>query len=100
MLRLDDEQKNKSNRTKHGIWFEEAQGVFSDPHGRLFYDPEHSEHEERFILLGMSSATEVELRIKPPRKSFATLERVTERELEGARSARAEEFSGRLERAV
>jgi|KBSMisStandDraft_5_1062788.scaffolds.fasta_scaffold16402_3 uncharacterized DUF497 family protein len=43
MLRFDwDEQKNKGNRTKHGIWFEEAQSVFGDPHGRLFYDPEHS----------------------------------------------------------
>jgi uncharacterized DUF497 family protein len=60
MLRFDwHEQKNKSNRTKHGIWFEEAQSVFGDPHGRLFYDPEHSEHEDRFILLGMSSATRV-----------------------------------------
>src|SRR5215467_14128074 len=57
MLRFDwDEQKNKSNRIKHGIWFEEALSVFSDLHGRLFYDPEHSEHEDRFILLGVSSA--------------------------------------------
>jgi uncharacterized DUF497 family protein len=57
MLRFDwDERKNKSNRIKHGIWFEEAQSVFSDPYGRLFYDPEHSEHEDRFILLGVSSA--------------------------------------------
>ena len=29
---------------------------FSDPHGRVFYDPEHSEREDRFILLGVSSA--------------------------------------------
>lgn len=44
MLRFDrDEQKNKGNRIKHGVWFEEAQSAFSDPHGRLFYDPEHSE---------------------------------------------------------
>jgi len=57
MLRFDwDERKNKSNRIKHGVWFEEAQSVFSDPHGRVFYDPEHSEHEDRFILLGVSSA--------------------------------------------
>jgi len=57
MLRFDwDERKNKSNRTKHGVWFEEAQSVFSDPHGRLFCDPEHSEGEDRFILLGVSSA--------------------------------------------
>jgi uncharacterized protein len=56
-LRFDwDERKIKSNRIKHGIWFEEAQSVFSDPHGRLFYDPEHSKHEDRFILLGVSSA--------------------------------------------
>ena len=60
MLRFDwDEQKNKSNRRKHGIWFEEAQSVFGDPHGRLFYDPEHSEHEDRFILLGMSFAARI-----------------------------------------
>jgi uncharacterized DUF497 family protein len=57
MLPFDwHERKNKSNRIKHGIWFEEAQSVFSDPHGRLFHDPEHSEHEDRFILLGVSSA--------------------------------------------
>jgi len=60
MLRVDrDEQKNKDNRTKHEIWFEEAQSVFSDPHGRLFYDPEHSEQEDRFILLGTSSASRI-----------------------------------------
>ena len=57
MLRFDwDERKNRANRTKHGVWFEEAQSVFDDPHARLFRDPAHSEEEERFILLGISSA--------------------------------------------
>ncbi len=57
MLRFDwDERKNKANRTKHGVWFEEAQSVFNDPHLRVFHDPEHSEEEERFVLLGLSSA--------------------------------------------
>ena len=56
MLRFDWDE---SNRAKHGIWFEEAQSVFSDPHGRLFYDPEHSGHEDRFILLGMSSGARI-----------------------------------------
>lgn len=56
MLRFDwDERKNESNRTKHGIWFEEAQSVFNDSHGRSFLDPEHSESEDRFILLGISA---------------------------------------------
>lgn len=60
MLRFAwDERKNRANRTKHGVWFEEAQSVFSDPRGRLFYDPEHSEAEDRFILLGMSSAARI-----------------------------------------
>jgi uncharacterized protein len=57
MLRFDwDELKNKANRAKHGVWFEEAQSVFSDVHARLFHDPEHSEDEDRFLLLGLSSA--------------------------------------------
>ena len=60
MLRFDwDERKNKRNRAKHGVWFEEAQSVFDDPRGRLFQDPDHSEEEERFVLLGMSSAGRV-----------------------------------------
>jgi uncharacterized DUF497 family protein len=42
--------------TKHGLWFEEAQSVFGDPHARVFHDPEHSEEEERLLLLGLSSA--------------------------------------------
>jgi uncharacterized protein len=57
MLRFDwDERKNKSNRAKHGVWFEEAQSVFDDPHAHVFYDPGHSEEEARFILLGVSLA--------------------------------------------
>jgi hypothetical protein len=42
------------------MWFEEAQSVFDDPYARLFHDPEHSEEEEeRFLLLGVSSATRI-----------------------------------------
>jgi len=60
MLRFDwDERKNSRNRKKHRVWFEEAQSVFSDPHARLFYDPEHSEREDRFILIGVSSAARI-----------------------------------------
>jgi uncharacterized DUF497 family protein len=57
MLRFEwDERKNRGNRAKQGVWFEEAQSVFDDPRGWLFDDPEHSEDEERLILLGLSSA--------------------------------------------
>jgi uncharacterized DUF497 family protein len=57
MLRFDwDERKNRANRKKHGVWFEEALSVFDDPRALLSSDPDHSEEEERFILLGASSA--------------------------------------------
>ena len=49
-----DENKNKINIDKHGISFDEASSVFLDERALLFDDPEHSEEEERFLLLGIS----------------------------------------------
>jgi len=49
-----DESKNETNQTKHGVSFEEASSVFSDELARLIPDPDHSDGEERFILMGLS----------------------------------------------
>lgn len=49
-----DDTKASSNVTKHGVSFEEAKTVFDDDFARMIPDPDHSEQEERFILLGMS----------------------------------------------
>jgi len=49
-----DPEKELSNRKKHGVPFEEAQTVFFDENARIISDPDHSEHEERFLILGMS----------------------------------------------
>ena len=49
-----DESKALKNQKKHGISFEEAKTVFFDDSGRLIPDPDHSEDEDRFILLGQS----------------------------------------------
>jgi len=49
-----DEAKNKDNLKKHGISFEEAQTVFLDEKALRFFDPDHSQDEDRFIMLGMS----------------------------------------------
>ncbi|MBQ4348085.1 MAG: BrnT family toxin [Clostridia bacterium] len=49
-----DENKNEINKKKHKISFEEAQSVFYDPEALLINDPEHSQEEERFIILGLS----------------------------------------------
>jgi uncharacterized DUF497 family protein len=50
-----DKNKNILNQKKHNISFEEAKTVFYDENARLIHDPEHSETEDRFILLGLSS---------------------------------------------
>lgn len=50
-----DENKNKSNRKKHSVWFEEAQQVFDDPNAILYFDKDHSSDEDRYVLLGLSN---------------------------------------------
>lgn len=49
-----DDQKERINRSKHGISFNEAQQAFSDPFNIECPDPKHSIEEERRILLGFS----------------------------------------------
>jgi len=49
-----DSDKAKENLVKHGILFEEAESVFYDDRAVEFYDDEHSEWEDRFLLLGLS----------------------------------------------
>lgn len=51
-----DERKNTTNKRKHGISFEEAQTLFSDDHALIIGDPDASDEEDRFLLLGLSSA--------------------------------------------
>ena len=48
-------QKAEANRKKHGVSFEEAQSVFTDERAMLIAAPDHSEDEDRFILLGFSA---------------------------------------------
>jgi uncharacterized DUF497 family protein len=50
-----DERKAVANERKHGVSFEEARTAFFDERARLIDDPDHSEDEERFVLLGVSS---------------------------------------------
>ncbi|MDJ0598601.1 MAG: BrnT family toxin [Crocosphaera sp.] len=50
-----DNEKNRINQKKHGVSFEEAKTVFYDDNAIQFWDEDHSEEEERFLLLGRSS---------------------------------------------
>lgn len=54
-----DERKAEQNERKHGISFEEAQTAFEDENARLSHDPDHSQDEDRYILLGMSTVLRI-----------------------------------------
>ena len=49
-----DSAKAAANLSKHGVSFDEAKTVFDDPFYVDFYDPDHSDEEHRYIILGQS----------------------------------------------
>jgi uncharacterized DUF497 family protein len=54
-----DTKKADSNLTKHKVSFSEAKSVFYDEFAIQFFDSEHSESEDRFIMLGMSNESRI-----------------------------------------
>ena len=54
-----DERKAAANAKQHGVSFDEARSVFVDERARLISDPDHSEDENRFVLLGLSSVLRI-----------------------------------------
>ncbi len=54
-----DSAKASANLRKHGVAFEEAETVFSDELALLIDDPDHSDEEDRFVLLGLSAAPRI-----------------------------------------
>jgi len=49
-----DPAKAAANLSKHGVAFSEAKTVFDDPLYVDFYDPDHSDEEQRYIIIGES----------------------------------------------
>lgn len=49
-----DAQKAAKNLSKHGVTFDEAKTIFDDPLYIDFYDPDHSDEEERHLIIGES----------------------------------------------
>lgn len=49
-----DPRKDAANQQKHAVTFSEAKTAFTDEFGRLIADPDHSDEEDRFVLLGTS----------------------------------------------
>ncbi len=54
-----DERKAKSNIVKHGVSFEEAKTVFYDSFALIISDPDNSETEDRFVILGFSEKARI-----------------------------------------
>lgn len=47
-----DDAKARANLAKHGVRFDEAEGVFASP--AIFEDHDHSEREPRYLAIGYS----------------------------------------------
>lgn len=54
-----DKRKASRNLLKHNVSFEEAVSVFGDPLSETFPDPDHSQDEERFIIIGASESGKI-----------------------------------------
>ena len=50
-----DKRKSSANEHKHGVSFIEAESIFFDENAMEFFDPDHSDDEDRFIMLGVSA---------------------------------------------
>ena len=79
--------KAAANKRKHRVSFSEAQTVFYDEEALLLDDPDHSEDEDRFILLGLSASLRVLLIVHSYRDEDATIRIIS------ARKANARERS-------
>ena len=78
-----DPAKADMNRMKHGVTFDEATTVFSDPLSMLKTDPDHSLQEERFLVLGMSNRRRllvVAFAERPPRTRMISARKATRKE--------------------
>ncbi len=50
-----NEEKARRNELKHGVTFEEARTIFNDPFALTIFDPDHSQEEERWLDIGLST---------------------------------------------
>jgi len=78
-----DPRKAEANVRKHSVAFDEAATVFGDPDAMLLPDPDHSTHEMRYLLLGLSDRHRllvVAFVEQPPRTRLISARRATRHE--------------------
>jgi uncharacterized DUF497 family protein len=54
-----DDEKAVRNLTKHGVSFHDGATVFADPLSITYYDPDHSDDEDRYLTFGHSASGEL-----------------------------------------
>jgi len=75
-----DPVKAEENLRRHGVSFEDARTVFYDDFAVEFYDDEHSEWEDRFLLLGLSAQLRLLLVCHCYRESESVIRLISARE--------------------
>lgn len=74
-----DSKKAETNARKHGVTFEEAKTVFFDDRALVIPDPDHSENEERFIIMGQSAQSRMLVVVHCFRQSGAMIRLISAR---------------------
>ncbi len=92
-----DSRKAALNQKKHGVSFEEAESAFLDEGARIIDDPDHSEEEDRFILLGFSLPGRCLVVIHCYRESDAVIRIISARRATSAERSRLLEVQMRKE---
>lgn len=82
-----DPAKATANVLKHGVTFEEAQTAFLDDLALVVDDPEHSEVEARFVLLGLSAAARILVVVHAYRSASDTIRIISARKASKAERA-------------
>ena len=83
-----DPAKNALNRRKHGVCITEAATVFADETALLVDDPDHSDAEDRFVLLGLSSRWRVLVVVHCYRADDAVIRLISARKADRQERAR------------
>jgi len=74
-----DEHKNRTNYSRHRVWFEEAQTIWADESAVEFFDPDHSGDEDRYIRIGYSSISRLLLVVFCERDEEETMRLISAR---------------------
>ena len=74
-----DEDKNRTNYSRHRVWLEEAQTIWADESAVEFFDPDHSGDEDRYIRIGYSSISRLLLVVFCERDEGETMRLISAR---------------------